>query len=55
MARKQKYRCLNCGERFELDVYSPEEQREERRRREIYFDPIRCPACKRIDFREGWD
>lgn len=55
MPYKKKFRCLNCGARFELDYYTPEEQREERRRRDVHFGQASCPECKRIDYREGWE
>lgn len=52
--KKEKYRCLNCGERFKVDLYSPEEKRDAQRQG-VQFSPIRCPKCGRSDYREGWD
>ena len=54
MPKKEKYRCLNCGERFKVDLYSPEEKRDAQREG-VRFSPIRCPECGRSDYREGWD
>ena len=31
MPKKEKYRCLNCGERFKVDLYSPDEKRDAQR------------------------
>ncbi len=54
MSERRRYRCNNCGERFERDVLSPEEAEEALRRNEPTF-PINCPACRRTDVREGWE
>lgn len=54
MARKKRFRCNNCGERFEEEVLDEEEMREAARQRRPTSD-VRCPGCKRIDYRDGWD
>jgi DNA-directed RNA polymerase subunit RPC12/RpoP len=54
MPKKEKYRCLNCGERFKVDLYSPEETRDAQREG-VRFSQIRCPACGQSSYREGWD
>lgn len=48
------YRCNNCGERFTIDILTPEERRDaERERRPIYS--VACPKCRRQDVRKGWE
>ncbi len=46
----KRFSCLNCGERFELQVFEKGEA--ERKRQKAY--PAHCPACKRTDLRSGW-
>lgn len=56
MPRRVRYRCLSCGERFEVDVLTKEEQREfDRQNRPT--EQVHCPnrECNRTDLREGWD
>lgn len=53
MPKKTKYRCLNCGERFKVDILLPEERQEAQQEGRITYG-IRCPACGRSDYREGW-
>jgi DNA-directed RNA polymerase subunit RPC12/RpoP len=53
MAEKVKYRCKNCGNRFEVEILSDRERREfERQNRPT--SPVRCPGCKRTDVMRGW-
>ncbi len=54
MPIKMRYRCLNCGKRFEIDVVTPDEREEARREEQPLYD-IQCPACHRSSYREGWD
>lgn len=49
-----RYRCTNCGHRFEIDILSPEERREAQRRNQPTF-PISCPECRRQAVRKGWE
>lgn len=54
MPERKRYRCLNCGNRFEEEVLSPEERRiAEREHRPL--SSISCPDCHRQDLRAGWD
>lgn len=53
MPERKKYRCNNCGERFEVDVLSKEEEREYDRQNRPY-SPVHCPKCNRTDIRKGW-
>jgi DNA-directed RNA polymerase subunit RPC12/RpoP len=43
-----RYRCRNCGARFETPVLTPEEIQEARRRGEI-MSAVHCPQCNRTD------
>lgn len=54
MPIKMKYRCNNCGERFEIDILTEDEKREFERQR-LNYTPISCPKCHRRDYREGWE
>lgn len=54
MTRHVRFRCRNCGHRFEAEVLDEDEQREARRKGEP-TSPIHCPACKRTDIRDGWE
>lgn len=54
MSRMVKYRCKNCGERFEKELLDEREIEQARRERQP-LDAIRCPKCKRTDVREGWE
>lgn len=54
MPKKERYRCLNCGKRFTVDLYSPDEKRDAQREG-VQFSQIRCPKCGRSDYRPGWD
>jgi DNA-directed RNA polymerase subunit RPC12/RpoP len=48
-----RYRCLNCGERFEIEVFTPEEIREVQRQRRPVAR-VACPKCHRTDLDRGW-
>jgi DNA-directed RNA polymerase subunit RPC12/RpoP len=48
-----RYRCGNCGERFEVEVLTPDEVREARRRDQPTRD-VQCPKCRRTDVEKGW-
>lgn len=47
---KKRYRCRNCGQKFETEVFEPGEA--EREKRPTY--PVQCPECHRADLEEGW-
>ena len=53
MTQKRRYRCRNCGNRFELEILTEEEKREAQRKLQPVY-PIACPNCKRRDVCEGW-
>lgn len=54
MPDTKKYRCLNCGHRFEVDVLTRDERRElEEKNEPIYA--ISCPECSHTNYREGWE
>ena len=56
MPKQKKYRCNNCGERFECEVYTEEDlMRAEKNKQKLHGSQIRCPKCNRTDYREGWD
>jgi DNA-directed RNA polymerase subunit RPC12/RpoP len=46
-----RYQCLNCGNEFAIDVLTPDEQRERRRRNEPVY-AVACPKCHRQDLRK---
>jgi DNA-directed RNA polymerase subunit RPC12/RpoP len=54
MADKVRFRCLNCGNRFEVEVLTEDEKREARRRNQPTRE-VRCPHCNRADIRRGWE
>ena len=49
-----RFRCRNCGKRFEDEVLNEDERREARRINQPVY-PIRCPECKHTDLKHGWD
>ena len=49
-----RFRCNNCGHRFETEVLS-ERERLEARRRNQPTSTVQCPRCKRTDIRRGWE
>lgn len=54
MSERRRFRCNSCGERFETEVLTPEEQR----RAQIERRPtssIHCPRCNRTDIRDGYE
>lgn len=53
MTESVRYRCLNCGNRFIVEVLT-EEEREEARRKNTPTSPITCPECHRTDVDRGW-
>lgn len=54
MPESVRFRCNNCGHRFETDVLDKEELREARRKNRS-TGSVYCPKCHRTDFRRGWD
>lgn len=53
MTEVKRFQCLNCGHRFEIDVLTPDEKKEARRKDEPVY-PVACPQCQRTDVRGGW-
>ena len=54
MTEMVRFRCLNCGRRFEAEVLDEDEKREARRRDQP-LGRVSCPECKRRETRRGWD
>jgi DNA-directed RNA polymerase subunit RPC12/RpoP len=54
MSELRRYRCLNCGKRFDIEVLTPEEVKRAREERRP-TSAIHCPDCRRTSVREGWD
>jgi DNA-directed RNA polymerase subunit RPC12/RpoP len=48
-----RYRCRNCGHRFEIEILSEQEVRELHRRRQP-TSQVHCPECRRTDVYKGW-
>jgi DNA-directed RNA polymerase subunit RPC12/RpoP len=44
MPERRRYRCLNCGNRFELEVLSEKETQEALRRNQR-VSGVACPKC----------
>jgi len=54
MPENARFRCNNCGKRFETQILTKEEARDlERKGRPVYA--IQCPECHRTDIRDGWE
>lgn len=53
MPYSERYRCLNCGSRFEVELLTREEAEEARRRNQPTY-PIACPDCRRASVEKGW-
>ena len=54
MTEVVRFRCNNCGERFEAEAMTDEEKAEARDKSRP-TSAIRCPRCGRTDIRRGWD
>lgn len=54
MAEVVKFRCQNCGNRFEIEALS-EKERDEARRKNEPMNQIHCPNCNRVNIRRGWE
>lgn len=51
MGEKKRYKCLNCGNNFTVEVLTEEERREaERRGKPLYR--ITCPECGQPNVQE---
>lgn len=49
-----RFRCNNCGRRFETEVLDEDERRDARREKRP-TNAVHCPECQRTDIRRGWD
>lgn len=54
MPEKRRYRCQNCGRRFETEVLTPEERRQAELDR-VLLSNVACPDCHRTAVRPGWE
>ena len=45
---KKRFRCLNCGQQFEADVFEKGEAMAKRQS----AGPVHCPHCNRTDVEE---
>lgn len=54
MSDMKRYRCQNCGHKFEVEVLTPDERRQAEREGQP-LSGIHCPECHRTDVRPGWD
>lgn len=53
MTERVRFRCNNCGHRFESEVLD-EDRRHEARRENRPTNAVHCPECNRTDIRRGW-
>lgn len=54
MPERIRFRCKNCGYRFETEVLDDDERREARRNN-CSTNAVHCPECRRTDIRRGWE
>jgi len=54
MTKLVRYRCKNCGKRFEIEILEEHEVRQRQRDNQPIFK-IKCPDCSRTDVRKGWE
>ena len=54
MPMPMRYRCLNCGERFETSILTADEVRDAKRMDQP-LGQVHCPRCNRLEIRKGWD
>ena len=54
MPERARFRCINCGHRFEAEVLTDAEKREARRE-DRPTSAVQCPQCRRVDIRPGWE
>lgn len=48
--KTERFQCLNCGHKFEEEVF----EKGEAEAKKVRAYPIHCPKCNRTDVREGW-
>lgn len=54
MPEMRWFRCNNCGNRFQIEVLTPDEIRRARENNER-TSAIHCPTCNRTDVRRGYE
>lgn len=54
MTELVRFRCLNCGKRFEETVLEAHEKQEAKRLNHQLI-MLHCPECNRTDLRRGWE
>lgn len=54
MSETVRFRCNNCGHRFEVEVLTEAEKLKAARDRRP-TSAVQCPDCNRIDVRRGWE
>ena len=54
MPESVRFRCNNCGHRFEVEVLSQAEQQEAHKANRP-TQTVQCPKCNRTDVRRGWE
>jgi len=54
MPINRRYRCTNCGHRFNCEVLTKEEA-EQYKREDRPVGRIHCPKCNRTEVRDGWE
>lgn len=54
MTDRVRFRCNNCGHRFEVEVLD-ESERHKARQEHQPISTVNCPQCHRTDIRRGWE
>jgi rubredoxin len=54
MTEVVRFRCQNCGYRFETEVLDDHELRQAKRLSRP-MSAVHCPQCHRTDIRRGWE
>jgi DNA-directed RNA polymerase subunit RPC12/RpoP len=54
MSDTVRFRCNNCGRRFEAEVLTEDEKRKAAQERRP-TSAVQCPDCNRTDIRRGWE
>jgi hypothetical protein len=49
-----RFRCNNCGHRFETEILTDEEMRRAAREQRPTY-AVSCPDCRRTEIRRGWE
>jgi len=54
MSETVRFRCNNCGHRFDAEVLTDDEKRQARLKNRP-TSAVHCPQCNRTDIRRGWE